>query len=74
MGRSFGFSTANYNQIIFFADEHDFQEIVAANQNMTAIIGADDHTKKEFPGVYVAGIMANSQMDKLEACPEATRK
>ena len=25
--------------------------------HMMAIMGADDHTKKEFPGVYIAGVM-----------------
>lgn len=69
MGQSFGFSPAGYSQIILFTEESDFREIVAANPNMTAIMGADDHTKNEFPGLFVAGIKANSQMDKAEGHP-----
>lgn len=59
MGQAFGFSPAEYNQIIVFSSEKDFEEIVAANPHMTAIMGADDHTKKDFPGVYIVGIRAN---------------
>ena len=62
--QSFGFSPAQYNQIVVFTDEEDFQKIVAANPDMTAIMGADDHTKRNFPGVFIAGIMANLHADK----------
>lgn len=57
--RSIGFSTYGYNQVILFSSENDFKEIVAANPNMTAIIGADDYTRQNFPGVYVAGVKAS---------------
>lgn len=74
MSQSFGFSPAGYNQIILFTEESDFQKIMAANPNMTAIMGADDHTKKDFPGLFVAGIKANSQMDKTGGRPSSTQK
>lgn len=57
MGRSYGFRPDGFNQIIIFNNERDFKEIVAANPHMMTIIGADDHTKREFPGVYIAGVM-----------------
>lgn len=72
--RSIGFSTYGYNQIVLFTNENDFKEIVAANPNMTAIIGADDYTRQNFPGVYVAGVTANSPGDIAEDDPAATRK
>ena len=34
--------------------------IVAANPHMTAIIGADDHTREDYPGVFIAGIRAEA--------------
>ena len=46
MGRSYGFRPDGFNQIIIFNNERDL-----------TIIGADDHTKREFPGVYIAGVM-----------------
>lgn len=74
MGQSIGFLTYGYNQIVVFLDEKDFKEIVAVNPNMTAIIGADDYTKKVFPGLFVAGIKANPQRDILEDHPSATQR
>lgn len=73
-GMSFGFSPAGYNQIILVTDEEMFQTVMAANPHMTAIMGADDHTKKEFPGVFLAGLKgeANSQTDISEAHLSAT--
>ena len=53
---SYGFSTNGYDQIIVFKDPSIFAEILAANPHMTAIMGADDHTREEFPGVYIAAI------------------
>lgn len=64
MGQSFGFSAHGYNQIIVFTDGEEFKEIVAANPNMMAIMGADDHTKQNFPGIYIAGIKASQPTDK----------
>lgn len=60
MGQSYGFRPDRYNQIIVFDNEEDFNEIVAANPHMTAIMGADDHTRKNYPGVFIAGVKANS--------------
>ena len=57
-GYSYGFSPVGFNQIIVFSDEQAFKEIVSANQNMTAIMGADDHTRKNYPGVFIAGVKA----------------
>lgn len=54
-----GFATHGYGQIVVFANEGEFNEIVAANPNMTAIVGSDEHTKELFPGVFVAGVKAN---------------
>ena len=56
VGRSYGFRPDGYDQIIVFDNEGDFKEIVAANPGMTAIMGADDHTRQEFPGVFIAGL------------------
>lgn len=57
---SYGFSTNGYDQIIVFKDPSIFAEILAANPHMTAIMGADDHTREEFPGVYIAAIRAEA--------------
>lgn len=57
MTDSYGFRPNGYNQIIVFKDEELFKEIMAANPHMTAIMGADDHTRKEFPGVFIAGLV-----------------
>ena len=54
-----GFSVAEFNQIVVFSQKDDFEKIVAANPNMTAIIGADDYTREALPGVYIAGIKAS---------------
>lgn len=60
MGQSFGFRPDGYNQIIIFSDEQDFKKIVAANPNMTAIMGADGYTRENYPGVFAAGIRAEA--------------
>lgn len=70
---SFGFSPHDYNQIIVFSSEDAMKAVVAANPNMTAIIGADDHTKMNFPGVFLAGVKAMAQTDKLVNRPAATQ-
>lgn len=57
MGQSYGFRPDRYNQIIVFSCEQEFKDVVAANPHMTAIMGADDHTRETYPGVYIAGIM-----------------
>lgn len=64
---SYGFRPNGYDQIIVFKDEELFKEIVAANPRMTAIMGADDHTRKEFPGVFIAGLMEYLPEDNTEA-------
>ena len=56
MGKSYGFRPDGYNQIIVFDCEDDFKKIVATNPSMTAIMGADDYTKSEYPGLFIAGV------------------
>lgn len=75
MGKSYGFSPHKYNQIIVFDNEDDFKEIVAANPNMTAIMGADDHTRSEYPGVFIAGILeeASSLEDRKAGRLQSTQ-
>ena len=73
MLHSFGFSPHDYNQIIVFSSEEAMKAVVAANPNMTAIMGADDHTKTNFPGVFLAGVKAMAQTDKLVDRPAATQ-
>lgn len=62
MGESIGFSPYGYNQIIVFNRESDFKTIVAANPHMVAIIGADDHTRSRYPGVFIAGIREEASL------------
>lgn len=57
MSQSYGFRPDGYNQIIVFSNEQDFKEILAANPHMKAIMGVDSHTREDFPGVYIAGVM-----------------
>lgn len=64
MAKSYGFRSDGYNQVIVFDDEADFKRIMAANPDMVAIVGADCHTKRDFPGVYIAGVKASSHVDK----------
>lgn len=66
-GRSYGFRSDEYDQIIVFNDEQEFKEIVAANPRMTAIMGADDQTREEYPGVFIAGLVEYLPADKTEA-------
>lgn len=72
--QSYGFCPRGFNQIIVFSDEHDFKEIVAANPHMTAIMGADDHTRLEYPGVFIAGVVDGSHEDKQGSHHIATQK
>lgn len=60
VGSAYGFSAKRYNQIIVFSDSQDFEESVSANSNLEAIIGDDENTLNEFPGVYIAGIIAEA--------------
>lgn len=69
---SYGFSPDGYSQIIVFKDKDLFDEVLAANPHMTAIMGADDHTKKEFPGVFIAGLVEYLPEDNNDA--EGNRK
>lgn len=66
---SFGFCPDGYNQIVIFTDDNEFREVLAENPNMVAITGNDPFTIENFPGVYVAGVMENSQPDRPEAHP-----
>lgn len=54
---SYGFRPDGYDQIIVFNNEDAFKQILAANPGMTAIMVVDDHTKEEFPGVFIAGLL-----------------
>lgn len=76
MGKSFGFRPDEYNQIIVFKSESDFKAIVSANNHMIAIMGADDYTKSEYPGVFIAGIRweASSREDKTEGRHQSTQR
>lgn len=74
MGKSYGFSAVRFNQIIIFDDERDFKAVVAANPYMTAIMGGDDYTRENYPGLYIAGVTANLPLDNTEGRPPATRK
>ena len=56
---SFGFAGSEYNQVIVFRNEEAFLEVLAANPHMEAIIGAGPDSKRDFPGVYIAGVKAN---------------
>ena len=56
---SYGFAGSAYNQIIVFKDGDMFRQILDANPNMVAIVGASEETIRNFPGVYIAGIKAN---------------
>ena len=71
---SCGFLGIFYNQIIVFNDEKEFQEIVAANPNMVALVGADSYTKEHFPGVFIAGLKSSLHTDKLEDFHESIQK
>lgn len=71
---SIGISTQGYDTLIVFRDEDAFRKVIAANPNMMAVIGADDYTKKNFPGVFIAGTYPNSQEDKAAECSFPTQK
>ena len=59
-----GFRVNQYEQIIVFRDQSLFADCVEANGNMEAVVGADPYTQHNFPGIYIAGIKANSPSDK----------
>ncbi|MGN0663934.1 MAG: hypothetical protein ACI4L5_02555 [Negativibacillus sp.] len=63
---AYGFSGWPYDQIIVFNDEEYFKQIVAANPHMVALMGADDYTKENFPGVFIAGLKSSAQPDNGE--------
>lgn len=73
MGQSFGFSVTERTQIVVFSDEQDFCKILATNPNMTAIIGADNRTKKNFPGVFIATIETTQHTGKSAVRLPATQ-
>ncbi|MBE6943832.1 MAG: hypothetical protein E7453_06180 [Ruminococcaceae bacterium] len=54
--KAIGFCGAAYNQIIVFQREYDFILALSANPHMEAIIGESEEEKRDFPGVYIAGI------------------
>lgn len=53
---AYGFAGTAFNQIIVFRSGEAMNAAIAANPHMTAIIGADGHTRMLFPGVYIAGV------------------
>lgn len=71
---SFGFSGMAYNQVIVFRNKADFELALRANPCMKPIIGTSADDAINFPGVYIAGIKANSRMDKSVDRLSATRK
>lgn len=68
-GNAYGFCPDGYQQIIVFDfnNPDDFRAVLAANPHMTALVGGDDYTALEFPGVYIAGIRAIQSQDKPAA-------
>ena len=77
MIKSFGFSPSGYNQIIIFlSDGKEFERVLKSNPNMVAILGNDDRTRKEYPGIFIAGIKAEAslQEDSTEGNLSAIRK
>ena len=71
---SYGFAGAAYNQVIVIRDEKAFFEILAANPHMEGIVGADEETRENFPGVYIAGIKASLHRAYNEDCSLSTQK
>lgn len=63
---SYGFAGAAYNQIVVIRDEKSFFEILAANPHMEGIVGADEETRENFPGVYIAGIKSRLHRDNMQ--------
>ena len=63
MGHSYGISVKEFDEVIVFSNENDFIQVVSANPQMTAIIGADEYTRNHHPGVFMAGIKAIQQPD-----------
>lgn len=53
---AYGFAGTAFNQIIVFRSGEAMNAAIAANPHMTAIMGADGHTRMLFPGVYIAGV------------------
>ena len=53
-----GISVQGYDTLIVFRDENAFLKVIAANPNIMAVMGAEDYTKKNFPGVFIAGIIS----------------
>lgn len=65
---AYGFAGTAFNQIIVFRSGKAMNAAIAANPHMTAIMGADGHTRSTFPGVYIAGVRneATPREDILE--------
>lgn len=71
---SIGIPFWEYSSMILFKDQEKFQLILKANPHMEAIVGGDSETQRNFPGVYLAGIRANSHGDKTAAHHTAIQK
>lgn len=63
MEKSFGFPGRAYNQVIVFQSAEMLRAALEANPHMEPIIGAGKEADTDFPGVYIAGIMASLPMD-----------
>ena len=74
MQKSFGFPGVAYNQVIVFQSAEMLRVALEANPHMESIIGAGQEMDKDFPGVYMAGIKANSQADSVAGGYEAIEK
>lgn len=62
---SYGFAGLAYNQIIVFKDAKTFLQTLEANPHMEGIIGADEESRRNFPGVYIAGIKSQYHRDNM---------
>ena len=73
---SYGFAGIAYDQIIIFRSREAFEIILKSNPYMEAIVGGDDETRDNFPGVYIAGIISkhHRDWDKLAAHHTSTQK
>ncbi len=71
---SYGFAGSAYNMVVVIRDEKAFFETLKANPHMSAIIGGDEETRENFPGVYIAGIMSDAHRAYNAECLSSTQK
>lgn len=58
---SVGICVDGYSKIVLFHDEDTFNTILAVNPRFEALFGNEEHEKKMFPGIYIAGIMSSQR-------------